>query len=377
MRVLVVDLTSNFREILSVKLLTMLPKNSLLEKAASPSEALEKISLFHPDILLVNHTMISMKVDNTTFINHIKYEGNLPVIAYGFAKKDKVPYKALGVADYVEKTSSTDEVLIKNFVNAINEVLAQKPTVKPEFTPRVMTPGAAMTRATWKKNKSEIISKNVEEDTQPTLREKQIVVDKSKFVYSPPPKGTVELIAIGSSTGGTEALSILLQDLHPPLPPIVITQHIPALFAKLLAERLNEECLLSVQEGKDGEAVKNNTVYIAPGNLHMTIHRENGVIVTRVKTGPKVHSCRPSVDVMFKSVAENIGKVALGVILTGMGHDGAEGLLMMRAQGSYTLGQDKDSCVVYGMPKAAFDMGAVAKQLPLTSIAKTLEEIAR
>ncbi|MBR3723013.1 MAG: chemotaxis protein CheB [Selenomonadaceae bacterium] len=193
---------------------------------------------------------------------------------------------------------------------------------------------------------------------------------------SPPPKGSVDLIAIGSSTGGTEALSAILKELHPPLPPIVIAQHIPALFAKLFAERLNDECRLTVQEGEEGLTVKNNNVYIAPGNFHMTVNRESGLIVTHLNTGPKVHSCRPSVDVLFDSVAAFIGKSALGIILTGMGQDGAQGLLKMRKEGSYTLGQDKNTCVVYGMPRAAFDLGAVAKQLPLTAIAGAIEEIA-
>ena len=383
MRLLIVDISQNFKDEISFQLSGLLPKDSLIEKASSPLEALEKISLFHPDILLVNYSMIPIKTDGISFIDHIKNEDNLPVISYGILLKNKVPYRELGIADYIEKSTNTSKQLAEKFFSSITKILGNKPAPKTETMPRVLTPGAVMTRAAWKKGKEErtlkitqnadiahSIAQKLTANISPAKKIEQITV-------APPAKGTTELIAIGSSTGGTEALSVIMQDLHPPLPPIVIAQHIPALFAKLLADRLNEECPLTVQEGKEGEIVKRNTVYIAPGNLHMTVERVGGNIVTRVKTGPKVHSCRPSVDVLFDSVAENIGSVALGVILTGMGHDGAAGLLKMREQGSYTLGQDEATCVVYGMPKAAFERGAVCKQLPLTAIAKALEEIAR
>lgn len=382
MRVLIVDISKNFKDELSLHLSVLLPKNSLIEKASSPLEALEKISLFHPDILLVNYSMIPIKTDEIAFIDHIKNEDNLPVISYGILLKHKVPYREFGIAEYIEKSTNTPKQLAEKFFAAITKILGNTPAPKTETMPRVLTPGAVMTRTAWKKGKEERTLKITQnKEFASSIAKKITAVAPTKKIepiaVSPPAKGTTELIAIGSSTGGTEALSVIMQDLHPPLPPIVIAQHIPALFAKLLADRLNEECLLAVQEGKEGEIVRKNTVYIAPGNLHMTVERLGGNIVTRVKTGPKVHSCRPSVDVLFDSVAENIGSVALGVILTGMGHDGAAGLLKMREQGSYTLGQDEATCVVYGMPKAAFERGAVCKQLPLTAIAKALEEIAR
>ncbi len=389
MRVLIVDISRNFKDDISINLLEFLSKDSLTEKASSPLEALEKIELFHPDVILANYSMISIKTDELAFIDHIKNEGNLPVIAYGVIGKSKVPYKELGIADYIEKSTNTPKQLAEKFYNSITEIMAEKPQVtKPEK--RVLNPGAVLTRAAWKKDKEERTRKEnaamainpqtalqMTKEIAASIKKSMKIETTAAPADSPPARGTTELIAIGSSTGGTEALSVILKELHPPLPPIVIAQHIPALFAKLFAERLNSECRLTVQEGKDGEPVKKNTVYIAPGNLHMTVERAGGSIVTRVKTGPKVHSCRPSVDVLFKSVAENIGASALGVILTGMGHDGAEGLLNMRNQGSYTLGQDQATCVVYGMPRAAFEMGAVCRQLPLTAIAKALEDIAR
>lgn len=180
----------------------------------------------------------------------------------------------------------------------------------------------------------------------------------------------INLIAIGSSTGGTEALARVIPKLVPPIPPVVVVQHIPPKFSKSLAERLNKESLLTVKEGEHGELVLPNYVYIAPGGLHMEVRRNReGVLQIRCFVAPPVHSCRPAVDILFKSVAELMGAEALGVILTGIGHDGTEGLLEMKKKGSPTLGQDEATSVVYGMPKAAFDAGAIDMQIPIDSMA--------
>ena len=170
--------------------------------------------------------------------------------------------------------------------------------------------------------------------------------------------GKINLIAIGSSTGGTEALAAIIPKLKPPLPPIVIVQHIPAGFSKLFADRMNSESELTVKEGEHGEMVLPDTVYIAPGGLHMELTKFADKLHLRCFMGPHVHSCRPAVDVLFKSVANLVGASALGIILTGIGHDGAAGLLEMRQKGSPTLGQDEKTSIVYGMPRAAFECGA-------------------
>lgn len=182
--------------------------------------------------------------------------------------------------------------------------------------------------------------------------------------------GKINLIAIGSSTGGTEALAKIIPKLFPPLPPIVIVQHIPPKFSKSLADRLDKESLLTVKEGEHGEPLRENYAYIAPGGLHMAlIKNREGKLQLRCFTAPPVHSCRPAVDVLFKSVAELVGAEALGVILTGIGHDGTQGLLEMKQKGSPTLGQDEASSVVYGMPRSAFECGAVDRQVPLDKMA--------
>ena len=178
----------------------------------------------------------------------------------------------------------------------------------------------------------------------------------------------VELIALGASTGGTDALSKVLRELKPPLPPIVIVQHIPPTFSKLFANRLNDECHISVKEAQNGEELQPNWAYVAPGDKQMRVKKINGGMQLDVNKGAKVNGHCPSVDVLFDSVAEQVGNTALGVILTGMGADGANGLLKMRQHGATTIGQDKATCIVYGMPRAAYERGAVQKQLPLADI---------
>lgn len=185
------------------------------------------------------------------------------------------------------------------------------------------------------------------------------------------------LIAIGSSTGGTEALSYILPRLQPPLPGIVIVQHIPPIFSRMLAQRLDGECRLSVKEAASGDVIRPNCVYIAPGSQHMTVYRRGGQLMLDCRPGQPVHSCCPSVDVLFQSVAREVGASAMGVILTGMGHDGAAGLLAMHQKGSPTLGQDKASCVVYGMPKTAYEMGAVDQQVSLTDMPAAIMDLAQ
>ena len=186
-------------------------------------------------------------------------------------------------------------------------------------------------------------------------------------------KRKVELIAIGASTGGTEALSQVLPALRPPLPPILIVQHIPVGFSKLFAERINKECVLTIKEADDGDIAKPNSVYIAPGGLHMSLNKVGDIFKISCQMGPKVHGCRPAVDVLFHSIANQFPDgSAMAVILTGIGHDGTKGMLEMKSQGSPTIGQDEATSVVYGMPRAAWEAGAVDKQYPLKMIAAAI-----
>lgn len=177
------------------------------------------------------------------------------------------------------------------------------------------------------------------------------------------------IIAIGASTGGTEATLEILKQLPADIPGILVVQHMPVGFTKMYADRMNRICSFTVLEAQNGDRVKPGQALIAPGDKHMTLAKDYKGYYVKCAEGEKVSGHCPSVDVLFRSVAATAGRDAIGVILTGMGRDGAQGLLEMRKSGSYTLGQDKASSVVYGMPMVAFDIGAVMKQAPCQAIA--------
>jgi two-component system, chemotaxis family, protein-glutamate methylesterase/glutaminase len=182
---------------------------------------------------------------------------------------------------------------------------------------------------------------------------------------------TNKIIAIGASTGGTEALKAVLTRLPATTPGILIVQHMPAKFTTSFAQRLNELCDMTVKEAEDGDTVSKGLALIAPGNYHMLLKRSGARYYVNVKQGPLIHHQRPSADVLFQSVADYAGANALGIILTGMGADGAEGLLKMKTAGAKTIAQDEKSCVVFGMPKEAIKLGAVDRVVPLDDIAQT------
>ena len=180
--------------------------------------------------------------------------------------------------------------------------------------------------------------------------------------------GKIEMIAIGASTGGTDAIIEVVQDLPADTPPIVIVQHMPVGFTKMYADRLDRICKMNAKEAENGDRLRQGLIILGHGSEQLEVHRDSGGLYVTSKPGEKVSGHCPSVDVLFSSVAKVTGKGTIGIILTGMGRDGASGLAEMRKSGAYTIGQDKDSCVVYGMPCVAFEEGAVIKQAPLSDI---------
>jgi len=180
------------------------------------------------------------------------------------------------------------------------------------------------------------------------------------------------LIAIGASTGGTEATAQILRNLPKELPGIVIVQHMPPVFTRMYAERLNNNSLLAVKEAEHGDRVLPGMAIIAPGDQHMEVKKVGGIYQIVLFKGEKVNGHCPSVDVLFDSVAREAGNKALGVILTGMGADGAKGIFEMRSRGAKTLGQDEESSIVYGMPKVAYEIGGVEKQVSITGMARAI-----
>lgn len=185
-------------------------------------------------------------------------------------------------------------------------------------------------------------------------------------------KNSIQIIAMGASTGGTEALLAILEKLPGNLPPIVITQHMPPIFTNMYAERLNRICKMEVREAKDQDKLYPGLCLIAPGGLQMQVVKDREGLKVSCMEGEKVSGHCPSIDYLFSSVAKECGEHAVGILLTGMGRDGAHGLLSMHEKGAYTLGQDEESSVVYGMPMEAYKLGAVDKQGNLSQIANYL-----
>jgi two-component system chemotaxis response regulator CheB len=188
---------------------------------------------------------------------------------------------------------------------------------------------------------------------------------------------TNQVVAIGASTGGTVALEHILTRMPPDAPGTIIAQHMPAMFTKQFADRLNRLSQMDIHEAVEGESVIPGVALVAPGDKHLLLRRSGARYYVSVKDGPLVHRQRPAVDVLFRSVARNAGKNALGVLLTGMGVDGAAGLQEMLQAGAHTIAQDEASCVVFGMPKAAIELGAAEKVLPLKDIPNAILQIAR
>jgi two-component system chemotaxis response regulator CheB len=180
------------------------------------------------------------------------------------------------------------------------------------------------------------------------------------------------VLAIGASTGGTQAIELVLRNLPAPSPGTLIVQHMPEQFTKTFAQRLNQVCSMEVREAQDNDRVVPGVALVAPGNRHMLLQQSGIQDLVRIKSGPAVNHQRPSIDVLFQSVSRSAGNRAIGVLLTGMGADGAKGLLSMHEKGAYTLAQDEQTCVVFGMPKEAIKLGAVDEVVPIQQMSQSI-----
>jgi two-component system chemotaxis response regulator CheB len=223
--------------------------------------------------------------------------------------------------------------------------------------------------------RDEIVSK-VKAAAKAKVIQKKHISAPQRVSYNALSETTDKVIAIGASTGGTEAIKDVLTRLPANIPGIIIVQHMPPNFTKSFADRLNELCAIEVKEAKNGDFLGVGKALIAPGDFHMVLRRSGARYFVEIGSGEKVSGHRPSVDVMFNSVAKTAGANAIGVILTGMGADGAKGLLAMRNAGARTIGQNENSCIVYGMPKVAYEVGGVEKQYELDLIAQAVVRVA-
>lgn len=329
-KVLVVEDSMVFRQLL-VQSLSKDPGIQVVGTAKDPFEARDAILEYKPDVMTLDVELPRMS--GIEFLRKLIPQYPLPVVVIS-SLSDKV-FDAMnaGAVDFVAKPSYTDRKQLENFVQS--ELLVK---IKIASTAKI----------------SKIKQKVVQEVPQ-------------NFVS----KGKNLIIAIGASTGGTEAICSVMKDYGADLPGIVVVQHMPPGFTEMYARRLDNQCRVRVKEAQTGDRVLPGTVLIAPGgDKHMRVVKVNGNYQVEVVAGPKVNGHCPSVDVLFESVAKAAGKDALGIILTGMGGDGAKGLLTMRQAGARTIGQDESTCVVYGMPKVAYDLGAVEYQEKLSDIAK-------
>ncbi len=326
-RVLVVDDSLMFRNML-VKGLNADPNIEVVAQAQDAYEARDAIIKYRPDVMTLDVELPRMS--GIEFMRKLMPQYPLPVVMIS-ALNDKV-FDALeaGAVDFVNKPTNMNQA-------QLNDFLTQELAVKVKIA------------STAKVGKL----KRVDTGSMAS----HTIVGKDRIV------------AIGASTGGTEAIYEVVRRFKRDIPGVVIVQHMPPGFTKMYADRLNNQCEVAVKEAQTGDRVLPGQVLIAPGDRHMRLVKVNGMYQVEVKGTDRVNGHCPSVEVLFNSVAKAAGKNAVGVILTGMGGDGARGLLEMRNAGAQTIGQDEATCVVYGMPKVAYDIGAVQYRLALTAIA--------
>jgi len=340
--VLVVDDSAVVREVMQAVLGTD-PKIRV-SAAANPIIALAKIEKDLPDVIITD--LVMPRMDGLTFLRKIMAEQPLPVVVCSEVAhrrtEDAISALELGAVEVIKKP----KLGVRGFLEESRVMLLD--VVRSAAQARIV-PGPPPPIAP--RNSADVI----------------LALGARAYAHSSGDK----IIAIGASTGGTEALREFLGAMPTSCPGIVIVQHMPEMFTRAFADRLNRDCTIEIKEAADGDRVIPGRALIAPGNHHLLVQRNSSGYLVRSTDGPLVSRHRPSVDVLFRSVAKAVGPDAVGVIMTGMGSDGAQGLLEMRNCGAQTIAQDESSCIVFGMPKEAITRGAVVEVVPLARIAET------
>jgi len=334
-RVLIVDDSAVVRQLLST-LLSADPEIEVVGTAPDPHVARERIKALNPDVVTLDVEMPHM--DGVTFLRKIMTLRPTPVVMISTltqaGAETTLEALEIGAVDFVAKPTT-------DLANAMAGLATELQT---------KVKGAARARV--------------------GMRRVPLTPRAPQPARSHRPNG--KIVVIGASTGGVEALKALLLGLPADCPPTLITQHMPPRFTAAFAERLNRECPMTVSEAIHDEIIEPGHVYIAPGSHHLELHRTRGHNKCRLSDGPPVSGHRPSVDVLFRSAARAGAKSVVGVILTGMGKDGAEGMLELRQAGATTLGQNEESSLIYGMPRAAFERGAVMRQYGLAQMSDAI-----
>lgn len=332
-KVLVVDDSRLFREIIS-QCLNSSPGIQVVAAAGDPFQARDMILRFEPDVMTLDVEMPRM--NGIEFLRRLMPQYPVPTVMVSALNAMVFDAMNAGAVDFVNKPTQSQPDDISNWVRG-------------ELIPKIKAAATAQVGQRKRRPAKQVVSGSGE------FRDK--------------------ILAIGASTGGTEAISDVVTNFHKDIPGTVIVQHMPPKFTEMYADRLDKECEVEVREAKDGDLVEKGKILIAPGDKQMRLMRTGDIYRVEVRPGAKVSGHCPSVDVLFDSVARAAGRNAVGVILTGMGADGARGLLNMRKAGARTIGQNEDTCVVYGMPKVAYDIGAVEKQVPLEYVASTVYNV--
>ena len=347
-KVLVIDDSALIRKVLT-EILNSASDIEVVGTAADPYIARDKIKQLSPDVLTLDVEM--PKMDGITFLRNLMRLRPMPVVMVSTLTENgaEVTLDALdlGAIDYVTKPKV-------NVIEGLEEY-------KAELVEKIRVAAKANVRAISDRADSLKVEPKFSADAVLEHR-----------VSKKPLKTTDKIIAIGASTGGTEAIREVLQHIPVTSPGIVITQHIPEAFSGSFAKRMDSISALTVFEAQDGQQILPGHAYIAPGHSHLLVERSGARYYCRLNDGPPVNRHKPSVDVLFRSVAQHVGHNSIGVILTGMGDDGARGMLEMKEAGAITIAQDEKSSVVWGMPGEAVKMGAAETQLPLTKIAGKL-----
>jgi two-component system chemotaxis response regulator CheB len=342
LQVLVVDDSAMVRQVMQAILGT--DRRIKVNAAADPLIAWGKMQKEPPDVIITDLEMPRM--DGLTFIRKIMSERPTPVVVCS------------GLA------ARGTELALRALEEGAVEVIT-----KPKVGVRDFLHESAVTLldAVWSASQAQVKPRpNLTLPAVPRLTADAVLPRKAMSSSTAALNG---VIAVGASTGGTEALRVFLAALPADCPPIVIVQHMPEVFTRAFAERLNQVCEIKVEEARDGSPLQTGLALIAPGNRHMLVKRSGEELVVQIVDGPLVSRHRPSVDVLFRSVATSVGPKAVGVIMTGMGDDGAQGLREMKEAGAFTIAQDEASCIVFGMPKSAISCGAVDVVVSLRQIA--------
>lgn len=341
-KVLVVDDSLFFREILTEGISSD-PTIEVVATANDGFDAINKAMKFSPDVIICDIEM--PKMNGVEFIQKILPQYPAPIVVVSNISEAVLESMNAGAVDFVTKPNLQSDIGIKAFINNLI----------------VKTKVASIANISNKINK-----------TNNYHHHENIINHENTLNYE---NRSISLIAIGASTGGTEAIYNILSHLPRTIPGIVIVQHIPPVFSRMFAERLNKSTEFDVKEAQTGDYVEKGKILIAPGDKHMQVKKIGDKYKIQCFEGDKVNGHCPSVDVLFESVAKECGSNAMGIILTGMGHDGSKGLLAMRDKGAITIGQDEKTSVVYGMPRVAYNIGAVEIQLPLEKIPETMRSV--